>query len=116
MLYCHCRSCRTAHAAPLVAAAIFQAAVVTYTGEVLTTTVTEGDGATRRLVCARCGTRVLNEPPPPVRAIFPALCETTDWFRATMHVNWQERVVDVRDDLPKFIDFPSELGGSGETA
>jgi hypothetical protein len=30
-------------------------------------------------------------------------------------VNYGERVMPVRDGLPKFKDFPKDFGGSGET-
>lgn len=37
-------------------------------------------------------------------------------FAPALHVNYQEAVLQVRDDLPKLKDFPKELGGSGEIA
>jgi len=35
-------------------------------------------------------------------------------FRPSLHVNYAETVLPLRDGLPKFRDFPSEFGGSGE--
>jgi len=35
-------------------------------------------------------------------------------YQPTLHVNYQEKVLSVRDGLPKFKDMPKELGGSGE--
>jgi hypothetical protein len=35
-------------------------------------------------------------------------------FQPALHVNYQEKVLPVRDGLPKQKDFPAELGGSGE--
>ena len=112
-LYCHCRSCQLAHAAPLIAGAIFPARSVTYQGEARMVTVTGHADAARRLTCTNCGTRILNEPTPQFRAIFPALCETADWFKPQFHVQWQDHVLDVQDDLPKFLDFPQPMGGTG---
>jgi hypothetical protein len=112
--YCHCRSCQIAHAAPLLAGAMFPASCVTYTGEVRRVTVTAREGATPRFVCTQCGTKVLNEPRPTLRTVMPALCDTTDWFRPEMHMQWQERMLDVQDDLPKFLDFPEQFGGTGK--
>ena len=36
-------------------------------------------------------------------------------FRPTVHLNYQESVLPIRDGLPKLKDFPAEFGGSGET-
>ena len=115
-LYCHCRSCQIAHAAPLIAAAIFPAAQVVYSGETVPITVTPRPDATPRLMCPRCGTKVVNLPHPSVRTILPALCEDRSWFRPTMHMQWLERVIDVADDLPRYLDFPERFGGSGKLA
>jgi hypothetical protein len=29
-----------------------------------------------------------------------------DWFRPTMHVQWQDRSIELRDELPKYLDYP----------
>jgi hypothetical protein len=36
-------------------------------------------------------------------------------FKPTLHVHYGEKVLAVRDGLPKFKDFPKEFGGSGDT-
>jgi len=36
-------------------------------------------------------------------------------FRPTLHVQYGEGVLHVRDGLPKFKDFPKEFDGSGVT-
>jgi hypothetical protein len=113
-VYCHCRSCQTAHAAPLVAAALFPVDQVVYTGELVRVTVTQSPDATPRMVCPKCGTKVINVPHPSVRTILPSLCEDRSWFKAQMHMYWQDRVIDVADSLPKYLDFPKEFGGTGK--
>jgi len=35
-------------------------------------------------------------------------------YTPTVHVHYGEKVMSVRDGLPKFKDFPKEFGGSGE--
>jgi hypothetical protein len=35
-------------------------------------------------------------------------------FEPGVHVNYAETVLPMRDGLPKFKDFPAEIGGSGE--
>jgi len=36
-------------------------------------------------------------------------------FKPTVHLNYEEKVLPIRDGLPKLRDFPKEIGGSGET-
>ena len=36
-------------------------------------------------------------------------------FHPTLHVHYGEKVLSVRDGLPKFKDFPKDFGGSGDT-
>ena len=35
-------------------------------------------------------------------------------FAPGVHVNYAETVLRMKDGLPKFRDFPADLGGSGE--
>jgi len=35
-------------------------------------------------------------------------------FSPGLHINYAETVLPMRDGLPKFKDFPAEIGGSGE--
>jgi hypothetical protein len=118
--YCHCRSCQTAHAGPFMAVALFPAGAVTLLGETTRMSVTKRQHAATRISCARCATRVAvipsGEEGDQLRGIFPALCESRDWFRPSMHLYWEQRSIEVRDDLPKYLDEPTEFGGSGRTA
>ena len=36
-------------------------------------------------------------------------------FEPSVHVNYQETVLHIRDGKPKFKDMPKEMGGSGDT-
>ena len=36
-------------------------------------------------------------------------------FQPQLHVNYESTVLPMKDGLPKLKDFPTELGGSGET-
>ena len=36
-------------------------------------------------------------------------------FEPTLHVHYGEKVLSVRDGLPKLKDFPKDFGGSGDT-
>lgn len=114
--YCHCRSCQRAHATTMLAAAMFDAADVSVDGETAAFAITDGERATQLHRWPTCGTRVFNAPAPTIRTIFPSLCEDAGWFEPQAHLSWRHRVVDVADDLPKFLDFPEAYGGSGKMA
>jgi hypothetical protein len=71
-------------------------------------------GATDRKHCTRCGGHLYLEHPEmrvvDVRAgALPDLA-----FAPRAHLFYAERVLAVRDGLPKFRDTPEQLGGSGE--
>jgi len=36
-------------------------------------------------------------------------------FEPKVHVHYGEKVLTLKDGLPKFKDFPREMGGTGET-
>ena len=36
-------------------------------------------------------------------------------FKPTVHVNYEETVLPMKDRLPKLRDFPASIGGSGES-
>ena len=44
-----------------------------------------------------------------------ALFDSETPFKATVHLNYEDTVLKVRDGLPKLKDFPAAIGGSGET-
>jgi hypothetical protein len=45
--------------------------------------------------------------------LYPFIVPPTN-FAPTMHINYGETVLPMRDGLPKFKDFPAEFGGSGD--
>jgi hypothetical protein len=45
--------------------------------------------------------------------VFPMIIADFE-FEPASHVNYAERVIDIRDSLPKFRDMPENAGGSGE--
>jgi hypothetical protein len=36
-------------------------------------------------------------------------------FKPTVHLNYEEKVMSIKDGLPKLRDFPAEIGGTGQT-
>jgi len=113
--YCHCETCRKWHAAPLNA-------WVAWANEAVS--VTEGEDLLKafrlsemshRHWCSNCGTGVINVTDKGLTIVYAAILEGSDFVNQPgLHVNYATRVVDVPDTLPKFKDFPSEFGGTGE--
>ena len=65
--------------------------------------------------CANCGGQVLiNHPTIGMVDVHAETLKGYD-FQPSLHVNYQERVLPVRDGLPKYKDFPEAFGGSNET-
>lgn len=115
MAICHCESCRTWLSAPLHGATLWpdaQVRVVRGESEIGTQKKTE---ASHRRFCKRCGGRVLVAHPAIGMTDVPSVMLPDVAFRPTMHVHYGEKVMSVRDGLPKYKDFPKEFGGSGET-
>jgi hypothetical protein len=71
--------------------------------------------ASHRQFCRQCGGRVMVGHPAiglidVGSVVLPDLA-----FQPTLHVHYGEKVLAMRDGLPKFKDFPKEFGGSGDT-
>jgi hypothetical protein len=68
----------------------------------------------QRQYCKLCGGHLMtNHPPLGLVDVFAATLPTLK-FNPGVHVNYAETVLPMRDGLPKFKDFPTEFGGSGE--
>ena len=113
--YCHCSSCRSWSAAPVNAFSLWKPEAVKVTkgaDKVATYNKTE---VSYRKYCTVCGGHLMtNHPPLGLVDVFTATIPTLD-FAPGLHVNYQETVLPMKDGLPKFKDFPSDFGGSGET-
>lgn len=113
MGYCHCSSCRSYSGAPLSAYILWKAEHVKvskgaeYVGHFNKT------GMSDRQFCARCGGHVMTHHPAlgltDVRP--PVMSEVA--FAPTVHLNYGEAVLLVKDGLTKLKDFPAHAGGSG---
>ena len=115
--YCHCDSCRRAHAAPLYYVVCVDSAHFTFTaGEQLLTHYTRPSGRITRTFCASCGSTVLNiligwnpEGKKPLM-FFPNLLEEAvqqnlpEAFRPGRHMNPKDCVLDfemIRQLMPE---------------
>ncbi len=115
MGYCHCASCRSWSAGPVNAFTLFN------TGNVRITAGEDHVGHYRktersdRQFCTKCGGHLMTHHPHwDLMDVYAATIPTQP-FAPGVHVNYAETVLPMRDGLPKMKDFPSDLGGSGES-
>jgi hypothetical protein len=113
--YCHCESCRGISGAPVRGFTLWPQDQVRVTrGEDQLKGYNKTDFSDRRH-CANCGGQVLiYHPSIGMTDIHSETLPNFD-FRPEVHVNYQERTLAVRDGLPKLKDFPTDLGGTGES-
>jgi hypothetical protein len=115
MGYCHCRSCRSWLGAPLVAFTLWPRDSVTVTRGAESLGRFSKTGFSERRFCTRCGGHVMVEHPTlGFVDVHAATIPSLD-FRPTVHLNYGETVLAMKDGLPKLKDFPAAAGGSGET-
>lgn len=110
--YCHCTSCRKWHSAPINAWAAWMEGDVTIEGETIAST---HNSESQRISCVNCGGNVANgKPTKGLMVVYPmTLAESDLKFEPAFHIFHAERVMDVADGLPKFVDAPKEAGFSG---
>ncbi|MGK0472745.1 MAG: hypothetical protein ACJAR0_003234 [Candidatus Azotimanducaceae bacterium] len=110
MAYCHCDSCRTWLGAPLHAASLWATEGVTVVkGESSLDMFKITDDSLRHF-CIQCGGPVLIRHPKLNLTDVPAGNIKGLKFEPSIHVNYAERVVDLRDGLPKFAAMPDAEG------
>ena len=114
MGYCHCSDCRAWSAGPVNAFTLWKPdqVKVTQGGDDLATyNKTEN---TYRKFCTNCGGNVMSDHPGGgFTDVYAAILPTLD-FNPGVHVHYGETVLRIKDGLPKFKDFPTEFGGSGD--
>lgn len=111
---CHCLACQKLHAAPMQWAAIFYKRHVRFTAGLDQMRFFNGEQGRRERIlpckvsCGKCGTPIADEGRRMWLA-FPSLfnfgkrAEVPHSFKPTCHIFYGVRVVDVRDDLPKWF-------------
>jgi hypothetical protein len=68
----------------------------------------------QRQYCKKCGGHLMNNHPTIGLVDVYAATIPTLRFSPTLHINYADTVLPMRDGLPKLKDFPKEFGGSGE--
>ncbi len=112
--YCHCDSCRQWSAGPVSAFTLWKPETVTVTqGEDNIGDYNKTPGSTRKW-CKTCGGHLFTEHPEMGLIDVPSATIPDYLFKPTLHVNYQESVLHLKDGLPKMKDLPKEAGGSGE--
>jgi hypothetical protein len=114
MGYCHCASCRSWAAAPVNAFSLWKPGAVKVTAGAQHLGMYSKNPSSERQFCTQCGGHLMTFHLPfglidVYAATIPSLA-----FKPGVHVNYAETVLPMRDGLPKFKDFPGEMGGSGE--
>jgi len=115
MGYCHCRSCRSWSAAPVNAFSLWKPSAIRVTAGAEHLAMLQKSELSQRQYCRKCGGHLMNNHPPlGLVDVYAATIPTLN-FVPSVHVNYAETVLRMRDGLPKLKDFPKEFGGSGET-
>jgi hypothetical protein len=113
--YCHCANCRSWSAGPVNAFTLWPLEAVKVTeGEDLIAEYNANDQSYRQW-CTVCGGHLLTRHPTWGLVDVYAATIPSFPFEAGVHVNYASSVMPMKDGLPKFKDFPAELGGSGES-
>jgi hypothetical protein len=114
MGYCHCQSCRSWSGGPVNAFTLWRPEGVHVTAGAEHIGMFQKTAASQRQYCTKCGGHLMtNHPPLGLIDVFASTLPSLS-FRPALHVNYAETVLPMRDGLPKFKDFPAEIGGSGE--
>ncbi|MBS0362229.1 MAG: GFA family protein [Proteobacteria bacterium] len=115
MGFCHCRSCRSWSGGPVNAFTLWPPAAVTITKGADHVASFQKTEVSDRTYCAKCGGHLMTRHPTlGVVDIFSATLPDLK-FQPGLHINYAETVLPMKDGLPKFKDFPTDFGGSGET-
>ena len=110
---CHCDDCRRHCGSIFQAAYLLPADKVTTTGA----TITKGvSGMSHRQSCAKCGGIAYDDKKhtPFNMVMVPAGLSKDRKFQPSMHIMYGMRIYDCNDGLPKYKDFPKDMGGSDE--
>jgi hypothetical protein len=113
MGYCHCNSCRCYTGAPLVAFALFKAENVRVTKGADMIGRFQKSEMSERQFCTRCGGHIMTGHPTLGFTDVYAAAIPNVAFKPSVHLNYAETVLPIRDGLPKLKDFPAHVGGSG---
>lgn len=115
--YCHCKTCSRGHGVSPVHLVVVPNEAFTFTkNSEDNTKIVEDKILFCR--CKTCGVCVYQQPKSkPFTAVLPVnfrieqggvACALPDNLKPTFHLNYENRLLDSADDLPKFKEFPGE--------
>ncbi|HEY5207897.1 MAG TPA: GFA family protein [Stellaceae bacterium] len=112
--YCHCKDCQAWSAGPINAFSLWPPASVVITkGADNVGTYNKTENSYRKF-CKICGGHIMTDHPGlGMVDVYANLLQGFD-HAPTLHVHYGSKMVSVKDGLPKFKDFPTSFGGSGE--
>src|SRR5437870_6399723 len=114
MGYCHCDNCRRYSTAPVSIFTLWKPESVKITKGAESLGKFKSSELSDRRYCTKCGGHVMiDHPTLGLADVRVPLSNFT--FNPTVHLNYEEKVLPIRDGLPKMKDFPAAIGGSGET-
>jgi len=114
MGYCHCKDCRAWSAAPLNAFSLWSRDAVKVVAGADQLASFQKTEASHRKFCTKCGGHVFTDHPGGgFTDVFAATIPSLD-FQPALHVHCESAVIELRDELPRYLDLPKEFGGSGK--
>ncbi len=115
MTYCHCESCRRWVSAPVMGGCLFPADKVQIVSgaENLALFKRTVDSGSHRKFCRLCGSALFNDHPSINLTDVMAVSVLDLIFEPRLHTHYAEKIISIRDGLPKYRDFDPAVGGSG---
>ncbi len=114
MGYCHCSDCRHWSAGPVNAFTLWKPDAVKVTqGTEKIGTYNKTPRSSRKW-CVTCGGHIFTDHQKLNLVDVYAATIPSFPFKPSLHVHYQEKVLRIKDGLPKFKDLPKEIGGSGD--
>lgn len=111
--YCHCQSCRDWSAGPVNAFTLWPPDAVKITKGADNVGRYQKTEKSIRQWCLTCGGHLLTEHPLwGVTDVYAAIIPDLK-FEPAVHVNYEDKVLGMKDGLPKQKDMPAESGGTG---
>ncbi len=112
--YCHCESCRNWSGTPVNAFTLWKKEQLTFVkGKENVSSFSKTQKCIRHW-CKNCGGNLFTElTQKGLVDVFSGVIHNFE-FAPDVHVHYQEKVLQIKDGLPKYKDLPETSGGSGE--